>query len=74
MDDVQLVEALRRLQHAANMLTYAQFCEAQGWSLDDYSRYKFREFQRMGRLHVFDDHALVNAIRYYERTRPEARA
>ena len=62
-----LVPQLRRLQHAANTLNYHEFTEAVGWPRDDYSQHKFVEFQALGRLHVFDDHVLEAAVRYYER-------
>jgi hypothetical protein len=58
--------AIRLLQHAANMLNVTQFCAAQGWEVNDYSRAKFREFQALGRLHVFGDSTLLAAMRKYE--------
>jgi len=61
-----LVPQLRRLQHAANMLNLREFCQAIGCPVDDYSKAKFREFQALGRLHVFDDHVLQAAVAYYE--------
>jgi hypothetical protein len=60
------VPQLRRLQYAANTLNYHEFCEAVGWPEDDYSKAKFVEFQKLGRLHVFDDHTLVCAVEHYE--------
>jgi hypothetical protein len=61
-----LVPQLRRLQYAANMLNYHEFCEATGWPEDDYSLAKYREFRALGRLHVFDDRVLEAAIKFYE--------
>ena len=62
-----LVPQLRRLQHAANMLNRLEFARALGWPPeDDYTIAKFREFQALGRLHVFDDHTLQAAIEAYE--------
>jgi len=62
-----LVPQLRRLQHAANMLSGPEFARAQGWDWNDaYTRAKFREFQALGRLHVFDDSVLERAIAAYE--------
>lgn len=52
------VEELRRVQRAANMLGLAEFCRALGWERDDYARDKWKEFQGLGRLHVFDDNTL----------------
>jgi len=52
------LEAMRGLQWSANMLNHRQFCAALGWPEDDYSRNKFKEFQALGRLHVFDDTVL----------------
>ena len=61
------VPHLRRLQHAANMLSRIEFAQAQGWPPgDDYVVAKFREFQGLGRIHVFDDGVLRNAILAYE--------
>lgn len=62
-----LVPQLRRLQHAANMLNVNEFCEATGWPRDAYSEAKFKEFQALGRLHVFDDTVLEAAVGFYER-------
>jgi hypothetical protein len=61
-----LVPQLRRLQYAANMLNYDEFCDATGWPRDDYSLAKFREFQALGRLHVFDNGTLWRAVHHYE--------
>lgn len=61
-----LVPQLRRLQYAANMLNYHEFCEATGWPRDDYAKHKFEEFQALGRLHVFDDRVLQAAVEFYE--------
>ena len=64
---MSLVPQLRRLQHAANMLNLHEFCDALGWSpTDDYARAKFKEFQALGRLHVFDDNVLKKAVEHYE--------
>jgi hypothetical protein len=62
-----LVPQLRRLQHAANMLSLSEFALATGWPEDDYLLAKYREFQKLGRLHVFDDHVLKAAVEYYEK-------
>jgi hypothetical protein len=61
-----LVPQLRRLQYAANMLNFHEFCDAAGWPRDEYTKAKFVEFQKLGRLHVFDDHVLNATVRYYE--------
>jgi len=61
-----LVPQLRRLQYAANMLNYHEFCDALGWPRVDYSKAKFLEFQKLGRLHIFDDTVLQKAIEFYE--------
>lgn len=61
-----LVPQLRRLQYAANSLNYNEFCEALGWSRDDYSKAKFLAFQQMGRMHVFDDGTLTKTVEFYE--------
>lgn len=57
------LESLRALQWSANMLNHRQFIEALGWTDDDYSRNKFLEFQKLGRLHVFDDEVLGAMLR-----------
>lgn len=62
-----LVEALRRLQYAANSLNYHEFCEAVGWPRDDYTKQKFLDFQAFGRLGSFDDSTLNNPVLFYER-------
>lgn len=61
-----LVPQLRRLQYAANMLNVNEFCQAVGWPRDEYSEAKFLEFQKLGRLHVFDDNVLQRAVEFYE--------
>lgn len=61
-----LVPQLRRLQYAANMLNFHEFCDATGWPRDEYSKHKFVEFQALGRMHVFDDRVLEVAIKFYE--------
>ena len=61
-----LTVQLRRLQHAANMLNYHQFCAALGWERDDYSKRKFQEFQKLGAMHVLSDDTLERAIAAYE--------
>ena len=73
MDD--LVPTLRRLQHAANMLSLHEWAEALGWDpKDDYVKAKFLEFQKLGRLHVFDDGVLQKSIEYYEKLTAEHEA
>jgi hypothetical protein len=67
-----LVTQLRRLQYAANMLNGREFCQATGWPEDDYSKAKFLEFQRLGRLHVFDDHVLEATVTFYEKAHAHA--
>jgi len=70
-----LVPQLRRLQYAANMLGLTEFCAAQGWSpTDNYARAKYLEFQALGRMHVFDDNVLRNAVEYYEKITAEHEA
>ena len=66
-DLAQMVDQLRRLQRAANLLNYRQFCEALDWPHDSYSKNKFLEFQKLGRLHVFDSHTLAATVAFYER-------
>ena len=61
-----LTVQLRRLQYAANMLNVREFCDAQGWEMDDYAVAKFREFQNLGRLHAFSADTLDKAVAYYE--------
>jgi hypothetical protein len=67
MIDATLVEQLRRLQNAANMLDYHEFLEALGWERDDYTQAKYREFRALGRLHVFDGNTLTLPVEFYER-------
>jgi hypothetical protein len=62
----ELVPQLRRLQRAANMLSGHQFAEALGLEWDDYAREKHLEFQKLGRLHVFDDRVLTTLVHAYE--------
>lgn len=61
-----LTVQLRRLQYAANMLNLTEFCAALGWEVDDYSKHKFSEFQKLGNLHVFDNNTLDTAVAAYE--------
>lgn len=62
-----LVPQLRRLQYAANMLNYHEFCEASGWPEDAYSQDKWADMQRIGKLLPrFDNHVLEAMVRYYE--------
>lgn len=64
-NEASFVDHLRLLQHTANMLSYPEFCAATGWERDDYSKAKFVEFQKLGRLHRFDDHTLTVTVSYY---------
>lgn len=69
------VPHLRRLQHAANMLSRTEWANGLGWDpSDDYVVAKFREFQMLGRLHVFDDGVLRTAIATYEKQVEEREA
>jgi hypothetical protein len=61
-----LIEQLRRLQYAANMLAYDEFCKALGWEANEYALAKFHDFQRLGAMHTFDSHVLRAAIEFYE--------
>jgi hypothetical protein len=61
-----MVEQVRRLQHAANMLSYTQFLQATGWERDDYSKDKWNEFRRLGGMHTFDSHTLKTLVAFYE--------
>jgi hypothetical protein len=62
----ELIPQLRRLQHAANMLSGHQFAEALGWDWDDYAKAKYLEFRALGRLGVFDDQVLTSLVHAYE--------
>jgi hypothetical protein len=66
MTTTTLIAQLRRLQYAANTLNYHEFCQALEWPEDDYAKAKFLEFQKLGRLHVFDDNTLSKTVEYYE--------
>jgi hypothetical protein len=62
---VNIIE-LRRLQHAANMLSYRQFCEALGWEEGDYAKHKYEMFRRLGELSTFSDDTIEKAVAFYE--------
>ena len=61
-----LTVQLRRLQHAANMLSRREFCEALGWDQDDYGIHKYETFRALGMLGTFDDNTLNTAVAAYE--------
>lgn len=66
--DNDLIRALRRLQWAANSLSYREFREALGWEEDEYSLHKYHDFAAFGRLGAFDSNTLLKAIAAYEST------
>ena len=65
--DDTLVDQLRRLQYAANMLSYTDFCQILDWPQDDYSRDKFKSFQDLELMHRFDGHVLTALVAGYEK-------
>lgn len=65
IDTVADIAILRALQHAANGLNYHQFCESLGWPEDDYTKGKFKAYQSLGAIGVFDNDTLLKPIAYY---------
>jgi len=52
------LDAIRKLQYAANGLSYPNFCSTLDWPMNDYSRAKWQDFQQVGILGRFDGYVL----------------
>jgi hypothetical protein len=65
--DNDLIRALRRLQWAANSLSYREFCGALEWEENEYSLHKYHQFAAFGALGAFDSNTLLKAIAAYEK-------